>query len=94
MVNKSPTISANEINKYCYCNYQWYYQRKFGSKKLYELRKENIGDNYDKTLTNFKNGNQFHSDFHFSYKLKRKIFILVSVLLSLLLLFMWAMMYV
>ena len=37
--NKS-TISANEINRFVYCNYQWYYGKIYGSARLRELVNE------------------------------------------------------
>lgn len=40
MYNERKTVSANEINKFSYCPYQWYYERLYGRKKLRELEKE------------------------------------------------------
>ena len=32
--NASLKISANEINRFVYCPYQWYYRRYYGQKDL------------------------------------------------------------
>jgi len=34
------TISASEINRYIFCNYQWYYERKYGAAELRRRKKE------------------------------------------------------
>ncbi|MDR2183545.1 MAG: hypothetical protein LBE55_05170 [Clostridiales bacterium] len=34
------TISASEINRYVFCNYQWYYERKYGAAELRRQKKE------------------------------------------------------
>jgi len=36
------TISASEINRYIFCNYQWYYERKYGAAELRRRRKEHL----------------------------------------------------
>ena len=40
MYNDKQTISANEINKFAYCPYQWYYERLYGRNELRRLEKE------------------------------------------------------
>jgi hypothetical protein len=35
-------ISASEINRYIFCNYQWYYQRKYGAAELRRQKKEHL----------------------------------------------------
>nr|WP_317359380.1 hypothetical protein [uncultured Tyzzerella sp.] len=39
MYNKDEKISASEINKYCYCQYSWYYERLYGKKHIRESYK-------------------------------------------------------
>ncbi|MCL2415746.1 MAG: hypothetical protein FWD01_02930 [Defluviitaleaceae bacterium] len=34
------TISASEIGRYIYCNYQWYYEKSFGTAELRRRKKE------------------------------------------------------
>lgn len=34
------TLSAHELNKYTYCPYQWYYEKKYGRAELRRMRKE------------------------------------------------------
>ena len=36
------TISASEVNRYIFCNYQWYYERKYGAAELRRLKKEHM----------------------------------------------------
>ncbi|MCL2376208.1 MAG: PD-(D/E)XK nuclease family protein [Defluviitaleaceae bacterium] len=36
------TISASEINRYLFCNYQWYYERKYGLTELRRRKKEHL----------------------------------------------------
>jgi len=35
-------ISASEINRYIFCNYQWYYERKYGAAELRRRKKEHL----------------------------------------------------
>ena len=66
MNNEEKSISANEINKYAYCPYQWYYERLYGAahlRRLYKERNEKLGLN-DTVFSNFKSG----LDYHASYK--------------------------
>lgn len=61
--NNEPAISANEINKYTYCPYQWYYEKIYGAKELRRLKKElNERLNLeDATMSNFVSGQKFHN---------------------------------
>ena len=36
------TLSPHELNKYTYCNYQWYYEKKYGRKQLYDMKKNQV----------------------------------------------------
>lgn len=38
--NDSEWISASDINKYSYCPYQWYYERKYGQREIARLARE------------------------------------------------------
>lgn len=86
MHNNSEKISANEINKYCFCPYQWYYERLYGSKKLKELQKKQAQELglTNKTENNFKRGLKFHNN----YRLKRT-FILIFKLIILIFIFVF-----
>ena len=44
MKTERKTISPSEINKFVYCNYQWYYHKKYGGAKLRQLRKAFLAD--------------------------------------------------
>lgn len=83
MYNNSEKISANEINKYSFCPYQWYYERLYGAKYIREKQKERNEALClkDKTLSNFNKGIKFHN----YYRLKRTfIFILKLIFLAIL----------
>lgn len=67
MYNDKQTISANEINKFAYCPYQWYYERLYGRKKLRELeleRNERLGLE-DTRMSNLIDGFSYHSGVRF-----------------------------
>ncbi len=64
MVNK--TFSASEVNRFCYCRLQWYYERKYGAKRLNELRKERneeMGWDAPKGEDSFARGRKFHQGY-------------------------------
>lgn len=90
MRDKNKSISANEINKYTYCPYQWYYEKIYGAGELQRMHKElseKMG--YKNTLeSNFVKGNHFHQNYLVKNK-KRKlikfiIFILIIVIVFIL----------
>ena len=65
MKNNKKTITPNEINKFLYCPYQFYYERYYGRKELTDLYKERnkkLGLE-NKTLSNFKKGITYHSKY-------------------------------
>lgn len=67
MYNDRKTISANEINKFSYCPYQWYYERLYGRKKLKELEKERnerLGLD-DLRMSNLLDGFNYHDGVRF-----------------------------
>jgi len=41
-MKKDKTISPSEVNRYLFCNYQWYYQRKYGVAELRRLKLEKM----------------------------------------------------
>jgi len=65
MKNGSKSISANEINKFTYCPYQWYYERLYGAAYIRELYKERnkILGLRDTAFSNFRKGQNFHSKY-------------------------------
>lgn len=84
--NDKKEITANEINKYVYCPYQWYYERVYGSSYLREqksLLNEDKGYNYNERSA-FEKGRKFHK----YYKIKEiiatavKIIILIAVVIG------------
>lgn len=65
MKNDSQQISANEINKFLYCPYQWYYERLYGSlhiRALYKERNQKLNLT-DTASSNFKKGQDFHNSY-------------------------------
>ncbi len=56
--NQKKYYSASEINKYTYCNYAWYYQKK-NFKVTYDKKRKN-----SETMENFKRGIKFHNNYY------------------------------
>ena len=82
MHNDSTRISANEINRYVYCNYQWYYRRVYGDPQLTKLRKERnqaLGIKKDSRTHAFVRGNKFHLNYHRWYKVKKALYLILIV---------------
>lgn len=82
MHNDSTIISANEINRYVYCHYQWYYRRYYGDKKLTLLKKERnqaLGIKQDARIHAFTKGNRFHRRHHRWYRIKKVIYFIVFI---------------
>lgn len=82
MREKQITISANEINRYTYCPYQWYYGKVYGQKVLKE-KYQALGHGSSKHEHHFKRGIRFHQQYYKAYRFQRrlKLFLLVSALL-------------
>ncbi len=84
MHNDSTRISANEINRYVYCNYQWYYRRLYGDAHLTKLKKERnqaLGIKRDPRTHAFVKGNKFHLNYHRWYKAKKALYLILVVAL-------------
>ena len=63
MHNASEIITASEINKYMYCPYSWYYERRYGRRhirKLYLKRLDEFNLT-DEVEANFLKGQNFHN---------------------------------
>ncbi len=88
MKNDSPKISANEINKFIYCPYQWYYQRLYGNSKIRKMYNEKmlkLGLS-DTSTSNLKKGVKFHNSYYLKNKIKtilKTILLFVSILIIL-----------
>ena len=82
--NNSKSISANEVNKFLYCPYQWYYERLYGSaeiRELYKERNERLGL-HDIAYSNFKKGQAYHAEFESAAQAGRgfKWFVRIAVI--------------
>lgn len=72
MKEKKVKISANEINRYTYCPYQWYYGKVYGQKVLKE--KYRALDRGEAPYEgNFKKGLHFHDNYYKAYRWKKRI---------------------
>lgn len=61
---KNKRITPSEINKFLYCNYQWYYERKYGINKLKSFYKnKNKTSDYNNSVGNLKRGIDFHNNY-------------------------------
>ncbi len=83
MNNSSETITANEINKYTYCPYQFYYERKYGQKHIRAVRKEMLEElGYDDTTkSNLKRGLDYHKNYKSNDGASYPIFKLIIIVL-------------
>ena len=88
MASERKKISASEINKFCYCNYQWYYEKVYGLAEIRRLNSEYCEKNGFKSGTskNFERGIRFHNRYVFKYKIKRFfkfiLFLIIFVLIA------------
>ena len=67
------TLSVHELNKYTYCPYQWYYEKKYGRAELRRMRKEYLEELglEDSTTANFVRGEAFHRKLYRQYRLRQ-----------------------
>ena len=79
MKNKSTKISANEINRFIYCPYQWYYNRYYGSKAIKDKYRALDIQSSDHEA-NFVKGQKFHKNYYRSYRLRRALQIILIVI--------------
>jgi hypothetical protein len=69
---KKKLISANEINRFVYCPYQWHYKRHYGVKEL-TIRYKALGKESSGHESHFEKGLKHHQRHYFKYKLKRGV---------------------
>lgn len=62
-------ISANEINRYMYCPYQWYYKKTYGNKTLQEHYKA-LGMKTSSHENHYTKGMNHHRRYHSHYRFK------------------------
>lgn len=86
MKNNSPKISANEINRYCYCPYQWYYKRYYGTKELNRRYKE-LGIDASSHLSHFEKGRIFHKRYYRAYHIQK--ILRIALILIVILFILW-----
>ncbi|MEA4815429.1 MAG: hypothetical protein VB120_01005 [Lachnospiraceae bacterium] len=78
---KKESISANEINKFTYCPYQWYYEKIYGRKEIRRLaaiRNEEANANM---LENYSVGSKHHSYRYVNYKISRCLNVIIFVVI-------------
>ena len=89
MKNSSHKISANEINRYMYCPYQWYYNRYYGAKVLNQKYKE-LGLKKSPNENPFKKGLLFHKEYDRLYRFKKLLqLILTGILILIVIVGVW-----
>ena len=83
MKNNRQRLSANEVNKFTYCPYQWYYERLYGIKELRQMKTELIKSLglEGKSNSNFDRGNEFHQGIYVKYKLLKFLYRIVFVVM-------------
>lgn len=75
MKKETLMISANEINRYCYCPYQWYYKKTYGQSELnkqYKALKSQHSDHENM----YVKGTRYHQNYYKQYQMKR---LLISI---------------
>ncbi|PHV72385.1 hypothetical protein CS063_02595 [Sporanaerobium hydrogeniformans] len=87
MKNGNTKISANEINRFIYCPYQWYYNRYYGAKALRQQYKA-LEQPTSSHEANFVRGQQFHQRYYKAYRRKRFLQVLI-VLIAIILWIGW-----
>lgn len=95
-------LSASEVNRFCYCPYQWYYERLYGHGEIQALYKERNRALRlkDSTRSVFAKGNEFHENYmsqysRYSTRPKLGRFIAALVLAAFLLaIILWVLRYV
>ncbi len=82
-------ISASELNKFTYCNYQWYYEKIYGSKHINKMRKEMLEElGYeDSAKSNFVKGQEFHNNYDDSFRLGIGSNLILSIILVIAIIF-------
>lgn len=93
MKDKKKTITPNEINKYLYCPYQWYYERYYGKaeiRNLYKQRNEKY-DYKDTSKSHFKKGLDFHNNYSEKYidKISKKLILILIMVLILVIMLLY-----
>ena len=82
MKSKSTKISANEINRFVYCPYQWYYGKCYGQRVLKE-KYQALDHKTSQHEGNFVKGLKFHKKYYKAYRRRRLIAIVVALLVIL-----------
>lgn len=77
MKNKK-MISANEINRFIYCPYQWYYTRVYGQKTIREKYKL-LPHSKSRHESHFIRGLKFHKQYYRLYRIKRLVGIILLI---------------
>lgn len=77
-------ISANEINRFVYCPYQWYYKRTYGNAELTKQYKALKADTSNHE-SHYVKGTKYHASYYKSYKRKQVILCIVMVIVFMLL---------
>lgn len=88
MCEKHDYISASDVNRFCYCPWQWYYERVHGRTHIARLARErNLALGYDDPSKGaFAKGRDFHENYLRRYRVKKTLgwlaFVLILVLLA------------
>lgn len=86
---KKVKISANEINRFVYCPYQWYYGKVYGQKTLREKYKA-LPHKKSKHESNFVRGLKFHKNYYRLYRVRLWLKRIMVLILLFALIGVWA----
>lgn len=78
MRKQTTRISANEINRFIYCPYQWYYKRTYGNKALTEQYKA-LGIKTSQHESNYTKGIKHHTHYYRLYQVKRILTVVIGI---------------
>ncbi len=73
-------ISANEINRFVYCPYQWYYKKTYGESNLSKQYKA-MHQTHSGHESFYAKGTQYHHQYHRRYQLNKILIGIVIVLI-------------
>jgi hypothetical protein len=76
-------ISASEVNRFCWCPWQWYYERVYGAAYLRKLAKErNEAMGWEPSGEDaFRRGRVFHENYVRRYTLKARLRLILAAVL-------------
>ena len=88
---KQKSISASEIGRFIYCNYAWYYEKKYGTSALRKMNREYLEEiGVDPTAeTPLTRGLNYHANFGRYARLKLAAKIIAAIVIAAAFAYLW-----